>query len=202
MSNFIVGLTGGIGSGKTAVSNAFADLGVTVVDADIVSREVVEPGSPALSKIAERFGSDILSNGQLDRATLRQIVFADPKHKTWLEQLLHPLIGQRMVEQLAQAPGDYAILASPLLIEAGQQILCHRVLVVDVPESVQLQRTMARDNNDEAQVRRIMASQASREQRLAAADDVIDNSESLSTLSAKVTTLHRRYQELSREVAQ
>lgn len=199
MSNYIVGLTGGIGSGKTAVSDAFAALGVSVVDADIVAREVVEPGSPALERIVERFGPGILCDGALDRARLRALVFAEPHHKQWLEELLHPLIGERTRQQLAEAPGPYVILASPLLIEAGSQALCHRILVVDVPEAVQVQRTVARDTDDEAQVRRIIASQASREQRLAAADDVIDNSDPLHTLSEKVEALHYMYLALSQE---
>lgn len=195
---FIVGLTGGIGSGKTAVSRRFEALGITVVDADVVAREVVEPGTPALAQIREHFGAEVLlPDGQLDRAALRRIVFSDPEAKRWLEALLHPLIGSETLRQLDSAPGPYVLLASPLLVESGQTSICNRVLVVDVPEAVQLQRTMQRDTNDVEQVRRIIASQATREQRLAAADDVIDNSGAEAALDAQVAALHQQYLELA-----
>lgn len=195
---FIVGLTGGIGSGKTAVSRRFEALGITVVDADVVAREVVEPGTPALAQIRAHFGAEVLlPDGQLDRAALRRIVFSDPEAKRWLEALLHPLIGSETLRQLDSAPGPYVLLASPLLVESGQTSICSRVLVVDVPEAVQLQRTMQRDTNDVEQVRRIIASQATREQRLAAADDVIDNSGAEAALDAQVAALHQQYLELA-----
>lgn len=200
MSTFIVGLSGGIGSGKTAVSNRFAKLGISVVDADVIARQVVEPGSDALAAIAEHFGNGILDDqGQLNRAELRKLIFSDAKQKHWLESLLHPLIAEQTLEQLDQAKGPYVLYVSPLLVEGGQKALCDRLLVVDVPESVQLSRTMNRDNNDRAQVERIMASQASREQRLAAADEVIDNSAGLDQLDAEVTRLHEHYQALAKE---
>lgn len=195
---FIVGLTGGIGSGKTAVSRRFEALGITVVDADVVAREVVEPGTPALAQIRAHFGAEVLlPDGQLDRAALRRIVFSDPEAKRWLEALLHPLIGSETLRQLDSAPGPYVLLASPLLVESGQTSICNRVLVVDAPEAVQLQRTMQRDTNDVEQVRRIIASQATREQRLAAADDVIDNSGAEAALDAQVAALHQQYLELA-----
>ena len=191
---YVVGLTGGIGSGKSAVANAFRALGVTVVDADRVAREVVEPGEPALERIREHFGDGVLQpDGSLDRAALRQRVFQDEAERKWLEQLLHPLIGMRTFEQLASAASDYAMLESPLLIETGQTAITDRVLVVDVPEEVQLARTMQRDGNAEAQVRAIMAAQASRAQRLEKAQDVIDNTAPLDTLPPRVEALHRQY---------
>ncbi len=194
----VIGVTGGIGSGKSAVTRRFAALGVDVIDADVVAREVVEPGTPALDAIREHFGEGVMQGEQLDRAALRQRIFSDPDAKLWLEALLHPLIGEELLRQLAAARSPYAILVSPLLVESGQHVLCQRVLVVDVPESVQLQRTMQRDTNDAVQVRRIMASQASREQRLARADDVIDNSGEEAALDGQVQRLHRRYLDLAR----
>lgn len=196
---FVVGLTGGIGSGKTAVSHRFEKLGVTVVDADVVAREVVEPGMPALEHIRKRFGDAVMqADGQLDRAALRRRVFAEPDARAWLEALLHPLIGERTQEQLRQAPGPYVVLVSPLLVESGRTNICQRVLVVDVPESLQRERTMRRDANRAEEVERIMAAQATREERLAAADDVIDNSGDESALDAQVATLHQRYLDLAR----
>lgn len=191
---FVVGVTGGIGSGKTAVTDAFADFGVTVVDADLASRIVVEPGRPALRAIADRFGPAILqADGSLDRAALRTVIFRDLAAKEWLERCLHPVIREEVQHQLAQASGPYAIFVSPLLIEAGQQTFCDRILVVDVPEEVQLQRTVIRDNNDSGQVSRIIASQAPRAKRLSAADDVIENNGTLEELREQVRGLHRCY---------
>lgn len=200
---YVVGLTGGIGSGKSAVANAFRALGVTVVDADQVSREVVAPGEPALAAIREYFGDQVLqADGTLDRAALRQRVFQNTEQRKWLERLLHPLIGMRTFEQLAGASSPYAILESPLLIESGQTVITDRVLVVDVPEEIQLARTMQRDANDEAQVRAIMAAQASRQQRLEKADDVLDNSAGLGELPGRVAELHSQYLALAAQKAQ
>ena len=169
-------------------------MGITVVDADLAARLVVEPGRPALAAIAARFGEDILlPDGALDRAALRQKVFADEQERLWLEQLTHPLIGQEILQQLQAATSPYAILASPLLLETSQKELVDLVVVVDVPEEVQLSRTMARDSNDEAQVRRIMAAQISREKRLEGADIVIDNSGSLEELDEVVEELHKEF---------
>jgi dephospho-CoA kinase len=159
---------------------------------------VVEPGTEALRSIAEHFGTQILqADGTLDRATLRRIIFEQPAAKQWLEQLLHPLIGQEIQRQLQSASSPYAILVSPLLVEAGQNRFCNRILVVDVPEDVQLQRTVTRDSNDPEQVRRIIASQASRQQRLERADDVLENNGSFEQLRTAVAQLHDRYLQLA-----
>lgn len=199
MSNFIVGLTGGIGSGKTAVSNRFAKLGVGIVDADVIAREVVEPGTDALAKIAAHFGQHLIqSDGQLDRAALRQTIFSDTEAKQWLESLLHPLIANETARQLADVQSSYAIYVSPLLVEGNQQGFCQRLVVVDVPESVQLERTMKRDSNEQAQVERIIASQASREARLAAASDVIDNNAGFAALDKQISQLHQQFLDLAR----
>lgn len=195
---FVVGVTGGIGSGKTAVTDYFKQLGIDVVDADIASRTVVEPGTPALAAISQHFGDTILSaDHSLDRAKLRQRIFSSPQDKQWLEQLLHPLIRDTISQQLAIAKSPYVVFVSPLLVESQQQSICDRLLVVDVPENTQLERTMQRDNNDEQQVRRIIASQASRQHRLEAADDIIDNSGDLAALHQKIKQLHTQYLQLA-----
>lgn len=197
---FVVGVTGGIGSGKTAATDRFAALGITIVDADIASRIVVEPGSPALQKIAAHFGAQLLlGDGSLNRAALRKIIFADATEKVWLEQLLHPLIAAEIQHQLQSAKSPYVIFVSPLMTESSQHELCDRILVIDAPEDLQLQRTIQRDNNDAAQVQRIIASQASRQHRLQHADDVIENTGSLENLSEQVTALHTRYLQLAAE---
>lgn len=194
----IIGITGGIGSGKSAVTKRLEAKGITVVDADLAARVVVEPGTPALAAIAEHFGSDILTaQGELDRAALRKKVFSDETERHWLEQLTHPLIGEEIVRQLEAATSTYVVLSSPLLLEGNQKLLADKVVVVDVPEEVQLQRTMARDDNDEAQVRRIMAAQLPREQRLAQADFVIDNAGTLEDLDEHVEALHQSLLELT-----
>ena len=194
MSNMVVGLTGGIGSGKTVVSDMFAQLGVTIVDADICARIVVEKGKPALAAIHEHFGDDVIDkNGELQRATLRQIIFSQPAEKIWLESLLHPVIFEEILSQLQHATSPYAILVSPLLVETGQTTLCNRILVVDAPETLQLSRTMLRDNNSSDQVNAIMASQSSRETRLAHADDVLVNDGDLQTLTERVLNLHQHF---------
>lgn len=199
MARYVVGLTGGIGSGKSAVSERFEALGICIVDADLASRAVLAPGTPAVAQIAERFGPHLVrEDGSLDRAALRQAVFADPEARRWLEALTHPLIGAYQRERLAAADSPYAVLVSPLLVESGQARRCNRVLVVDVPEALQIERTMRRDGNSEAQVRAILAAQASRQQRLAAADDVIVNDRDLAHLDAEVAKLHKLYLELCR----
>jgi dephospho-CoA kinase len=192
MSNPLrVGITGGIGSGKSAVTERLASVGIAIVDADIVAREVVEPGSTALAEIGEHFGSEVITaDGLLDRPTLRRIVFADPGEREWLEALTHPLIATRIEQQLNAANSAYVVLSSPLLLEGTQRDFVDHVVVVDVPESLQIARTTARDNNPESLVRSIMQAQLSREQRLAAADSVIDNSGSLDDLDLQVQALH------------
>ena len=190
----VVGVTGGIGSGKSAVTERFERLGITVVDADIAARVVVEPGRPALDAIAEHFGADILlEDGSLDRAALRAKVFADEAQRRWLEQLTHPLIGQEILDQLAASTSAYTILSSPLLLETHQKDLTDCVVLVDVPVEMQVSRTISRDDNDEDQVRRIIAAQMPREQKLELADIVLDNSGPLDELPDKVEELHKEF---------
>jgi len=200
VNKLIIGLTGGIGSGKSTVAKLFSAKGVTVVDADQCSRIVVEPGQPALADIQKRFGKNILlPDGTLDRPQLRKIIFENPSDKKWLEQLLHPLIFAEILQQLEKAPGTYAILESPLLIEAGQSAICERTLVVDVTEEEQIKRAIKRDNNSKELIEAIMKTQACRSDRLAKADDVIDNNNSnLEGLEEQVTHLHQKYLALSK----
>ena len=187
-----IGITGGIGSGKTAVTDYLATKGITIVDADLASRVIVEPGRPALKAIFERFGQHLkLNDGSLDRAGLRAIVFKDPEARLWLEQLTHPLIGKEIRHQLAAAQGAYRVLSSPLLLEGTQVNMTDYVVVVDVPEEVQVARASARDNNDPEQIKRIMAAQLAREARTAKADYVVDNSGSLEELHAAAEQLHQ-----------
>ncbi|MBL4583832.1 MAG: dephospho-CoA kinase [Pseudomonadales bacterium] len=194
----IIGLTGGIGSGKTAASDHFQALGITIVDADVASRTVVEPGKPALQKIAERFGPEmILDDGGLNRALMRTRVFATEEDRLWLEALLHPLIGEEIAQGLQNSTSPYSILVSPLLLETTQASFVARVLVIDVPVDVQVERTMARDNNSEEQVRAIVAAQSDRQQRLEKADDVIVNDKDLAALHKNVETLHQTYLKLA-----
>ncbi len=196
--SFVVGLGGGIGSGKTAASDRFEALGVTVVDADIASRTLVEKGRPALQNITKHFGKKILTDeGELDRAELRQRIFTNPEEKQWLENLLHPLIGEEINRELANANPPYSILVSPLLVESGQAQRCDRVLIIDAEESEQLSRTTVRDNNTPEQVMGIIKSQASRETRLAAADDVILNNGTLEELHSAVDQQHTLYLEMA-----
>lgn len=200
MSGYVVGLTGGIGSGKTTVANLFHDLGVQSVDADLVAREVVMPGEPALASIVQHFGADILQHdGQLDRAVLRARIFANKAEKQWLNQLLHPLIRQRMLQQLAACTSDYALLIAPLLLENNLQIYADRVLVVDVPEELQLSRTMQRDQVPAEQVQNILNSQISRPERLRLADDVVLNTVPVFALQSQIQQLHSRYQQFAKE---
>ena len=192
--SLVIGITGGIGSGKSAVTDRFEQLGITVVDADLAARVVVEKGRPALKSIAEHFGTSIIDqDGNLDRAALRTIVFANDAERQWLEQLTHPLIAQEILDQLSNAKSAYTILSSPLLLETSQGDLADYTVVVDVPSEVQLLRTMQRDNNDEAQVKRIMAAQLPREKRLERADIVIDNSRTLEELDEVVAKLHAQF---------
>lgn len=194
MANWILGLTGGIGSGKSAVSAMFEKLGITVVDADIVAREVVEPGSVGLKKIVEHFGKTILtSEGVLDRAKLRDIIFDNETEKAWLNALLHPLIRESMLKQLQQATSDYVILVAPLLFENGLEKLCNHTLLIDVPVTIQIARTRARDNVSEAQAKKIIASQMSRADKQLKADDILDNDRALYEVAIDVKKLHQKY---------
>ena len=191
---WILGLTGGIGSGKSAAAEHFASLGVHVVDADHAARWVVEPGRPALIEIAEHFGDAVLmADGQLNRSALRNIIFSDPQQRQWLEALLHPLVREEIAQNLAQAQSPYAILVSPLLIESGQYTTTQRVLVIDAPQTLQIQRTLLRDNTSEEQVQAILNAQASREERLRHADDVLVNDTDLKVLKTEVERLHHFY---------
>ena len=187
----LIGLTGGIGSGKSAAAEHFQTLGIDVVDADLASRAVVEAGQPALAEIAEHFGADILDDhGRLDRAALRSKVFSDVAERKWLQNLLHPLINNYLVEQVANAQSDYCLLVNPLLIESGQQRWCDVVVVVDVAVATQINRTMARDDNTREQVQAIIDAQASRERRLEAADYVVTNDQDLDFLHSQINILH------------
>ena len=191
---YVVGLTGGIGSGKSTVANEFAKLGVNLVDADIASRELVKIGAPALEAIGNHFGPRVIqTDGSLNRGALREIVFHDGAEKTWLEQLLHPLIGQWLIQQIAASHSPYCILVSPLLLETSQAQLVDRVLVVDVEESTQLERTLARDGGNEDTVRAIIAAQMPRANRLEHADDVFYNEQARSTVAHRVLILHNKY---------
>jgi|TARA_B100000809_G_scaffold105604_1_gene104105 dephospho-CoA kinase len=190
----IIGLTGGIGSGKTATSDAFKSLGIDIIDADMSSRRVVERGQPALEDIQDHFGSDILdSENNLDRAKLREIIFKDPKERVWLEELLHPKIAQHIKDQLESSKSPYCVLVSPLLLETEQKSFCSSVLVVDVPEESQISRTSKRDGVSEEQVKSIIATQINREQRLKQADEIIINDGSIEELKEKILVLHTKY---------
>lgn len=188
---FVVGITGGIGSGKSAVTDYLETKGITVVDADKVARVVVEPGTSGLAAIAEHFGSAILlPDGGLDRAALRKVVFDNADERKVLEGITHPRIREEIARQLSEATSPYVVLASPLLLESGQNSFANYVIVVDVPESVQLSRTMARDDNSEQLVKSIMAAQLDRETRLSRADTSISNDGSLDELYARIDDLH------------
>ena len=188
---FVVGITGGIGSGKSAVTDHLETLGIAVVDADKIARVVVEPGTSGLAAIADHFGTDILlSDGRLDRAALRKIVFDNPDERRVLEGITHPRIREEIARQLSEATSPYVVLSSPLLLESGQNTFADYVVVVDVPEEVQLSRTMARDDNTEALVKQIMAAQLDRQTRLSRADTSIMNDGSLEALYERVEKLH------------
>jgi len=191
---FVIGLTGGIGSGKSTVASIFVNLGIEVINADQLARDVVEPGSPALVTIVERYGEYILQeDDSLNRSQLREIVFTDANEREWLEQLTHPLIAQLIKDQLRAVSSPYAILESPLLIETDQKELVDRILVIDIVEETQLQRTLARDDSTEATIKAIINSQIPREQRLEAADDIVDNSAKFEATEREILRLHKQY---------
>ena len=190
----VVGLTGGIGSGKSAVEAIFASLGVPVLDADRIARELVQPGSEGLAAVVTELGDGILGPGRdLDRQRMRQRIFQDPWVRERLEAILHPRIKAEMLRRLSELAADYAVLMVPLLIESGQTDLVDRVLVVDVPEASQIERASRRDGVSTEQVRAILRVQCTRQERLRVADDVLDNSTDLKRLAKKVEQLHRRY---------
>jgi len=194
-----IGLTGGIGSGKSSVCRLFSAMNVPVIDTDIIAREVVEPGQPGLLALTSAFGEEILDNaGQLNRRALRERVFQDEALRQRLEALLHPLIRAALHEQLKTVTAPYVIIAIPLLFEKGWESEVDRILVVDTNEALQLSRTMARDKADEKAVERIMRSQVSRSKRVAAADDIIHNEGDYTELERKVEVLHQYYLSLTR----
>ncbi|APJ17049.1 dephospho-CoA kinase [Aeromonas hydrophila] len=192
---YVVAITGGIGSGKTTVANQFAELGIEVVDADVIAREVVEPGTPALAAIAAHFGSEVITpDGQLNRRQLRERVFSDPDAKGWLNALLHPLIRTEMQRQCAAARSPYCLLVVPLLVENRLTALANRVLVIDVDEATQIERTCRRDGVSREQAQAILAAQAGRAERLAAADDVLDNQNGTpEAIKSRILALHETY---------
>lgn len=193
-----IGLTGGIGSGKTTVANLFAARGVPVIDTDAIAHELVEPGQPALAEIAARFGAELLDDaGRLDRARLRERVFADSGQRKALEAILHPRIHAEMTLRVNAAKAAYVVLVVPLLFEAGWRDRVDRVLLVDVPVELQRARVAARDHLPAAQIDAILAAQATREQRRAGADDIIDNGGDAAALERQVEELHQRYQHLA-----
>ncbi len=197
---YIIGLTGGISSGKTTVANLFQHhFNIGIVDADVVAREVVGPGTIGLSEITEHFGRDILSpNGELNRTALRSRVFTDQNEKTWLNNLLHPMIRDKMKQDLDTITTPYALLVVPLLVENQLQSMTDRILVVDVSTEVQIRRTMERDNVSKSQVESILSAQASRADKLKFADDVIQNDNENIDLLPQVSKLHQHYMSLSR----
>ena len=200
MSDFIIGLTGGVASGKSAVAARFEALGITVADADVAAREAVAPGSDGLAEVVAAFGPEVLgADGALDRAAMRRRVFNDDAERLKLEAIVHPRVRRLVRETCETAPGPYAIAAIPLLAEAGRDAYpwLHRILVVDVPRPLQLQRLLARDGIDQALAERMIQVQATREQRLAIADDIIINDGPLAALDGHVTALHHRYQKLA-----
>ena len=195
---YVVGLTGGIGSGKSTIGNLFSALGVPVIDADIIARKVVEKGSPLLAELVSHFGIDVLTEQEeLNRAKLREIIFSHPDKKTWLNQLLHPAIRNEMLAQVEQCQQPYVILMVPLLIENNLIHLCDRILVVDVLPETQIERATKRDNNKAEIIQNIMASQVSREKRLSYADDIIDNNQpleqNLEKIKKQINELHQIY---------
>lgn len=196
---YVVGLTGGIGSGKSTITRLLIGFGIEVIDADDVAREVVTPGSPALNALVERFGTKILAtDGTLKRERLRGLIFTDPAAKRWVEELLHPVIRARIEERIARSTSAWLLLSVPLLLENKSAYdFVDRVLVVDVPESVQLARTMLRDNATKEEVTRIMQSQLPRGKRLAAADDIVENTGDPLQLQEQLLRLVKRYEEFA-----
>lgn len=198
-----IGLTGGIGSGKTTVAKLFAAHGVPVIDMDEIAHAIVTPGQPALGEIVEYFGDDILQrDGQLDRKKLREMIFADAEKRQQLESILHPRIRENARQQLNQVETPYCIIVIPLLFETGQNDLIQRILLVDTTEELQIARTVQRDKNTHQQAEKIIQAQASRATKLTGADDIIENSAVESALQAQVENLHKKYLSLAFEQTQ
>tara|TARA_B100000408_G_scaffold1921_1_gene1594 strand:- start:274 stop:867 length:594 start_codon:yes stop_codon:yes gene_type:complete len=190
----IIGLTGGIGSGKSVASDKFKSLGITIVDADVASRTVVEPGKPALKEIQDHFGSGIITaEGKLDRNNLREIIATDPEERKWLESVTHPKIGEQITKEISESTSVYTLFVAPLLLETNSQEMCSRVVVVDVPKDVQIRRTAKRDKVSPNQVEQMVAAQMEREKRLEKADDVLLNSGTIEDLEKQVEELHKKY---------
>ena len=197
---YVVGLTGGIGSGKSTVAQYFKQLGIDVIDADTAARKVVDKDSPALTSIADHFGVEILNvDGTLNRAALRSQIFNNPQERQWLESLLHPLIRIWIQQALSNTTGPYTILETPLLLETDQHLLVDRILVIDVPEKLQMIRASDRDNSNEGQIHAIMNAQLPRKERLAKADDILDNSSSIEHIEYQATKLHHKYLQLAEQ---
>ena len=190
----IIGLTGGIGSGKSVASDKFKSLGITIVDADVASRTVVEPGKPALKEIEDHFGSGIITaEGKLDRNNLREIIATDPEERKWLESVTHPKIGEQITKEISESTSVYTLFVAPLLLETNSQEMCSRVVVVDVPKDVQIRRTAKRDKVSSNQVEQMVAAQMKREKRLEKADDVLLNNGTIEDLEKQVEELHKKY---------
>lgn len=198
-SPLIIGLTGGIGSGKTVVSDRFASFGIDIIDADVISHGITAKGSPILDELADVFGTDIIKEGELDRPRLRELVFSDPAKLSKLNAITHPAIRTQIRTELDKANSPYAILSAPLLLESikgddkGLTALCHRILVVDTPITLQLQRASRRDGQGDEEILAIIDKQISREKRLMYADDIIDNSGDLENLYRQINELHQKY---------
>lgn len=191
---FVVGVTGGIGAGKTTVTDLFEAQGVVVVDADLIAREVVLPGEPTLERIVQRYGEEILLDDKtLNRRKLREIIFNDDGERLWLESITHPAIRKLTEERLKHASSPYVIFSSPLLLETDQHLLADHIVAIDVPEETQVTRACSRDQQTEQQIRSIIAKQISRTERLARAQSIIDNSQSLSHTATQVQALHQTF---------
>ena len=197
---YIVGLTGGIGSGKTTVSQFFLNNNIEVINTDTLAREVVQPGTLALAKIEEKFGAEMLTeNKTLNRPRMRNIVFKDDNQKAWLENLLHPLIRDAISRSIAHAKSDYVVLESPLLLETDQHKLVDRILVVDVSSKTQLERTLSRDGGSEDTIKSIIDSQLTRSERLNLADDIVDNERDIQSVRSELESIHKNYLVLARQ---
>lgn len=203
-----IGLTGGISSGKTTVANMFSELGITIIDADVIAHQITKPHTEPFNKIVQHFGKEILSaDKRLNRSKLRHIIFNDPNERRWLEQLLHPIIITEMKNQITSAQSPYCILVIPLLIEAiqknSQQIVhqinfIDRICVVDIPQKLQISRARLRDNTTDVDINAILKSQTKREEKLALADDIIVNDSDLESLRERVNQLHQYYIDLAK----
>ncbi|WP_417596660.1 dephospho-CoA kinase [Oceanospirillum sp.] len=201
-TRLVIGLTGGIGSGKTAASDYFATLNICIVDADIEARAVVKPGTDTLAKISEHFGPGSLNpDGSLNRSWLRERIFQHPEERRWLESVTHPAIRQRIINKLADSDSPYSILVSPLLFESRQNQLTDRVLLIDVPEALQMERTIIRDQSNSEGVKAILKAQMTRDERRKKADDIIVNDRDLAYLQSECLKAHQHYLKLAKQHA-